>query len=250
MYTNKGDLWNFDAESARILYEVFESSPDGFWYNFYGSMDSMGGDDSVNDFVEEFISYLNLVHRLSISENAGKTQSMVQCIVNHIRYKYMRKDEIVKLRTELLQVDNLINIFRTRFGENLAYRKTAREDLPDPYLPSNTVLALVESALVHGLIPKEGDWRLNVDIDENEHGLQILVADNGVGLISSMAASSAGGLERRNNIEAVNLRLKEHFADQGPEPISAPGSGDMEPVNVSCSGMYNKVTIHLPHYGF
>lgn len=210
----------------------------------------MGGDDSVNDFVEEFISYLNLIHRLSVSENAGKTQNMVQCIVNHIRYKYMRKDEIVKLGMEMLQVDNLINIFRTRFGENLIYRKTVREDLPDPYLPSNTVLALVESALTHGLVSKEGDWRLNVDIDENEYGLLVRVSDNGVGLTSPMAVSSVSGAERKNNIAAVNLRLKEYFANQNLEHASGPEFRNMEPVNISCSGMYNKVTILLPHSGF
>jgi LytS/YehU family sensor histidine kinase len=200
----------------------------------------------VNTFIEEFISYLNLIHRLSVGENAGKTQNMVQCIDNYIRYKYLRQDEIVKLRKEILQVDNLINIFRTRFGENLAYRKIFREDLPDPYIPSNTVLALVESALVHGLIPKEGDWRLNIDIDENEHGLLIQVADNGVGLASSETAPSGSVPERRNVIAAVNSRLKEYFTNSGSDPEL----GGAEPVNISCSGMYNKVIILLPHSVF
>lgn len=204
----------------------------------------------MNAFVEEYISYLNLIHRLSVSENAGKTQSMVQCIDNHIRYKYLRKDEIVKLRLEMFQADNLINIFRTRFGENLAYRKTVREDLPDPYIPSNTILALVESALVHGLIPKEGDWRLNIDIDENEHGLQIQIADNGVGLASSTAGYSGSGLERRNSIAAVNARLKVYFGSQNLASIPETKVPDIEPVNITCSSMYNKVIILLPHSGF
>jgi LytS/YehU family sensor histidine kinase len=201
----------------------------------------MRGGDPLDALIEEFISNLNLIHRLSVSENAGKTQKMVQCIDNHIRYKYLRKDEIVKLRTEMLQVDNLINIFRTRFGENLAYEKKVREDIPDPYLPSNTVLALAESALIHGLVPKEGDWRLNIEIDEHEHGLLIRVADNGVGLAPSIMDPSCSCIERKNEIAAVNARLKEYFTN--------PESGDMEPVSISCSGMYNKVTILLPRSG-
>ncbi len=204
----------------------------------------------MNSFFEEFISYLNLIHRLSVSENAGKTQNMVQCIDNRIRYKYLRMDEIVKLRTEMLQVDNLINIFRTRFGENLAYVKSVREDLPDIYLPSNTVLALVESALIHGLVPKEGDWRLTVDIDENEERMLIQVADNGVSLASSIIDPSGNVQERKNSISAVNSRLKEYFTNSGADSAYGPKNPDMEPVNISCSGMYNKVTILLPNSGF
>lgn len=209
----------------------------------------MGRCCMVNAFVEEYIGYLNLIHRLSVSENAVKTQNIVQCIVNHIRYKYTRENEIVKLGTEMLQVDNLISIFRSRFGENLAYRKTTGEDMQDPYLPSNTVLALVESSLVHGLIPKEGNWRLNIDIDENEQGLRIQVADNGVGLASSMADPSGGGAERRNDIAAVNSRLRDYFTNPGLDP-AGPRIGGVEPVSISCSGTYNKVIIYIPRSGF
>lgn len=184
--------------------------------------------DSV---MEELISYLNLIYRLSVIENADKTQGMVQCIVNHIRYKYMRKEEVVRLKTEMLQVDNLIHIFRARFGDNLAYSKTVREDLTDIYLPSNTVLKLAESALFRGLIHKDGDWKLNIDVDENEQGLFIRVADNGVGLAAKAPPGSVS--ERRDDIEAAEAILKGYFTG-------------MQPVNISCSGTYNRVTILIP----
>lgn len=196
----------------------------------------------MNAFAEEFISYLNLIHRLSVGENAGKTQNMVQCIVNQIRYKYMRKDEIVRLSMELSQVDNLIGIFRARFGENLSYGKNVRDSLPDPYLPSNTVLSLVESALVLGLIPKEGDWRLNIDMDETDQGLRIRITDNGIGLVPSRTDPAESGSERRSVIAAVNSRLKEYYADFRPDPPEE----EREPVTFSFSGSGNRTTILIP----
>ena len=217
-------------------------------YCYNSLIDAQGGIDTMSAFIEEFISYLNLIHRLSVSENAQKTQNMVQCIDRHIRYKYLRVNEIVKLRTEMLQVDNLINIFRTRFGDNLEYGKSTMDRLPDPYLPANTVLALVESALIHGLTSKEGDWRLNIDIDRNEHGLLIHITDNGIGPASTVTFSSAGS-ERKEVIAAVNLRLKDYFSNPVSGSVFESQYGNTEPVNISSSGKCNKVTIHLPHSG-
>lgn len=198
------------------------------------------------DMVEEFVSFLNLIHRLSVRENAGQTQNMIQCIVDHVRYKYLGQGEIVKLETEMAQVDNLIRIFRARYGENLIYQKVLSDGLPGPYLPSNTLLALVENELVYGLVPKEGDWRLSIDLDKAEEGLLIRITDNGLGLAASAAAPPDGASERRNGIAAVNARLKDFLLSQNPCPPAEPGFAGREPVAVSCSGKQNRIHILLP----
>jgi hypothetical protein len=92
-------------------------------------------------------------------------------------------------------------------------------------------LKLAESALFRGLIHKDGDWKLNIDVDENEHGLFIQVSDNGVGLATK--APPGSGPERRDDIEAAETILKGYFTG-------------MQPVNILCSGMYNRVTILIP----
>jgi len=188
----------------------------------------------MDSFIEEFLSYLNLIYRLSISENSKKTQSMIQCIVNHVQYKFVRNNEIVTLKMELQQVDNLIEIFRARFGENLVFEKTIREGFSELYLPSNTVLALVESALVCGLVPKEGDWKLSIEMMENDQELQILMLDNGIGFSPSKPDSVGLAAARTGSIAAVNSKLKDYFDCS-------------EPVDMSSSEKsYNRVVITIP----
>lgn len=133
------------------------------------------------DFIEDFLGYLNLIHHISANENAKDTQKMIQYIVNHIKYKFIRKDEIVMLKEELLQIDNLIWIFKARFGTNLQVTNNIKDEYYSFYIPNYIIVAFVENALFHGLIPKDGEWKITLELEENELDFKIQVMDNGIG---------------------------------------------------------------------
>lgn len=192
----------------------------------------------AGEFIEDFFGYMNLIHHLSVSENAKKTQTMIQQIVNLVKYKFYRKDEIVTLKEELLQTRNLIDIFRARFGENLNYTNTIGDEFLNIYLPNYTLNAFVENALFHGLIPKEGIWKLMLFIEEGEEYFKIQIIDSGIGFDTSILDAAYNLAANSSNdvckITCVKSRFNSYFNNAGHIEIS------------SCKGKGTRVGIKIP----
>lgn len=179
----------------------------------------------AGDIIEDFLGFMNLIHHLSVSENAKKTQTMIQQIVNLVKYKFYRKDEIVTLKEELLQTDNLIDMFKARFGENLNYTNNIKDEFLNIYLPNYTLNAFVENALFHGLIPKEGIWKIKLDIEEGEEYFQIHITDSGIGFDTSILNLNYNSTDNSSNdvgkISSVKSRLNSYFNNNGHIDISS-----------------------------
>lgn len=172
-------------------------------------------------FVEEFLGHLNLIHHLSVGEDAKRTQKMIHNIAAIIQYKFVRSCELVPLKEELLQNDILIEIFRGRFGKNLQLIKNIKEEATSIYLPNYTVMAFVENALFHGLVPKEGDWKLTLEIDENEKSVHILIADNGVGFDTEVLKNREGLAGDIGTISYIAAQMRAFYQDSGELHISS-----------------------------
>jgi two-component system, sensor histidine kinase YesM len=172
-------------------------------------------------FIEEFLGYLNLIHHLSVGENAKRTQNMIQNVVSLTKYKFLRKDEIVKLKEELAYIDILIEIFRVRFGDQLEFLKDIEEETKHIYIPSFTVIAFIENALIHGLIPKEGDWKLKLRIDSDENNILIQIEDNGIGFDTSILDASYHAAEEIDTISSVISRMQAYYPNTGLVSVSS-----------------------------
>ena len=184
----------------------------------------------AGDFIEDFLGYMNLIHHISANENAKNTQKMIQLIVNHIKYKYIRKDEIVMLKEELLQIDNLIGIFKARFGSGLQVTDTIKDEYDSLYLPNYSIAAFVENALYHGLIPLDGEWRLSLSIEESEKDVKIQIIDNGIGFDTSVLNFNENKIQQVNanigTIEDITTKLKSCYGkDEQIEIFSTQGKG-------------------------
>ena len=182
----------------------------------------MGGLYLADIFVKEFLDYLNLIHHISAGANDAKSiQNITINIAAIIQYKYFRSGQLATLKEELLQTDLLIEVFKERFGAKLQFIKNIKKEAVSIYIPNYAVLAFVENALFHGLIPKEGDWKLTLKIDENEEAVQITVTDNGVGFEPLEYEKKNGSIGDVGTIDYVTTQFKTFYNDLGELHISS-----------------------------
>jgi sensor histidine kinase YesM len=71
------------------------------------------------------VSQLNCVSRIAAMENADKTQLFTKQIIDNLRYRYCRENQIVKITEELEAAKNLLEMFKVRYGERLILTKPA-----------------------------------------------------------------------------------------------------------------------------
>lgn len=188
----------------------------------------------MDNFSEEFLGYMNLLNNLAMSENAKITQAMVQNITDFLKYKFARKGEIVTIKEELTYIEKLIDIFTRRFGKNLEFTRNVEDEATDLYIPNYTLLAFVENALFHGFIPKEGSWKLILEVENSVKGFQIRIIDNGIGfdvLKSDISQNPAG---EYGGIPNVISRLHDYFGNDNIVNISSKnGKGTRVCINIT-----------------
>lgn len=123
------------------------------------------------------------------------------------------------MEEELYKNAVLIEVFNEKFGGKLQFIKDIKEVTTNIIIPNYVVLAFVENALFHGLVPKEGEWKLSLKIDENENATQITITDNGVGFDTSILDDKNISTVNIGTIPYVINQLKTSFRNLGTVTI-------------------------------
>ena len=153
------------------------------------------------------------------------------------RYAFRRGGEFTTLADELRNIERYLVLEQARFGDRLRVRlRVAPEVLPVavPYL---SVQPLVENAVRHGLMAKEGGGQITLGAADSGAEALIWVEDDGVGadpaLIGRILAGEAGESVGLGNVDA---RLRQVFGDRfGLVVETAEGAG-------------TKVSFRVPKY--
>lgn len=107
----------------------------------------------------------------------SKFASLMRKILQNSRLKYISvSDEIegleLYLEMEKMRMDN--NLDFTIKTENISNPE-------DVNIPTMLIQPFVENSIVHGLLPKENDRRLDIIISKKSNHLQCTITDNGIG---------------------------------------------------------------------
>lgn len=69
-----------------------------------------------------------------------------------------------------------------RYPEMFSLEISCLEELQGLRIPKTSIQPLVENALLHGILPTEEPGKIRVNICREDTGIQIMVADNGIGI--------------------------------------------------------------------
>ncbi|WP_422477980.1 cache domain-containing sensor histidine kinase [Pleomorphochaeta sp. DL1XJH-081] len=133
-------------------------------------------------------------------------------------------------------VENYLTIQKIRYGEKLHTIVELDETIASLKTPKLIIQPLVENAIIHGLEPKIGIWRLTVRARLEAKMVIISVADNGVGFSRNIRFKNGFSLDEANHVGLSNIqrRLKLRYGELSDLSVdSVPHEGTI-------------VTIHIP----
>jgi len=90
---------------------------------------------------------------------------------------------LVSLESELDSLKLYIELEQLRFDHKFVYKFSIQPDVPTEFIevPPLILQPYVENAIWHGLLPKEADAKLSIDIYLSDPYLVIEITDNGIG---------------------------------------------------------------------
>lgn len=132
-------------------------------------------------FINNLVLQLNCISRISAMENAPRTQKLINMVIDSIRYRTGRENQIVRIKKELKYVEIFLETFKIRFGEMLKYTIDSEQSCLDIYIPHYTIMTFVENSMYYAFDDKEGPWEVGIIISKTDTGTKILISDNGTG---------------------------------------------------------------------
>jgi tetratricopeptide (TPR) repeat protein len=96
------------------------------------------------------------------------------------------KGSLIPIDKEIESLQNYLELEQLRFENKFEFEINSSENVEfNMGLPPLLIQPFVENAILHGLVPKEGRGKINVDFDVQNGQLICTITDNGIGLSES-----------------------------------------------------------------
>jgi LytS/YehU family sensor histidine kinase len=125
---------------------------------------------------------LTLVGYTAIAEDAPQTEEIAYNLSDLLRYSLRNVAKFVPLSEELEMIKRYLAIQKLRFGPRLNTQVEIDAVAGGMYIPCMILQPLVENAVVHSVEPLTRPVRIDVSASLQHSILELLVADDGVGI--------------------------------------------------------------------
>lgn len=132
------------------------------------------------------------------------------------------RESFVILRDELQALQLYLEIEKLRFSDSFGYTIQIDPEIDDSFveIPPMILQPYVENAIIHGLMHKQNERRLKINISLIDEDLLVVIEDNGVGREKAAEIKRASGIERQSRgmlitgerLEILNQYTKEAYA--------------------------------------
>ncbi len=188
---------------------------------------------------------LDSIAILAESQREEDVINMVNSLSTFFRNSLNRGEDIISLRSELIQARSYLEIQQIRYSDILSWEISVPEDLQDCPVPKLILQPLIENALYHGIKSRRGRGLLTItgEIagDRDGEDLLLKVKDNGAGMTQEqLALLQSGRFEEHHSglgLKNVHQRIRLYCGNPyGLSFDSVPGEG-------------TTVTVRLPRRG-
>ncbi|MDC7287557.1 histidine kinase [Blautia schinkii] len=124
---------------------------------------------------------------------------MAEVLSKFFRYCIGNEEGLIKVREEILHIQDYFFIQKCRFEERFSLEVIAEDEgIYDYYMPKMTLQPLVENAMIHGLENVVRKGNIVIRLSHTEKKLMITIADNGAGM-------------SQENLMKLNEKMKGQF---------------------------------------
>lgn len=154
---------------------------------------------------------------------ASDISQMITALATLFRIGLSRGREIITLSQEMQHVDSYLRIQKLRYGSQLDYELRIPQELLPLYTVKLILQPLVENAIYHGIKESDAPGLITITARRTGDVLELLVADNGMGIPPDRLAMLQADLRRGLSVSDegygifnVNERIRLYFgADYG-----------------------------------
>lgn len=168
---------------------------------------------------------LSSIQWLALMNKDSKIADMVGSLSDFLRFSLNNGQEYCAVRQEMEHVRNYVNIQSIRYPDKLIFHVYMDDQVRDLTMLKLLLQPLVENAMLHGILKREGPGTITIHASCDEHGIHLMVEDDGIGMseerllwlraqleehpvhVHEKERSSQGSYGLRN----VNNRLRLHY---------------------------------------
>lgn len=155
--------------------------------------------------------------RALVEDDPLQAKAMIDRLITYLRSTLAAsRNPSATLAAEFAQLRAYLEIMALRMGPRLAWHLHLPDDLNQETVPPMLLQPLVENALKHGLEPKVGAGSIEVRARRTADGIEIVVADDGLGL----QPEGIGDCADNYGLGHVRERLRSTFGKQASLTIS------------------------------
>jgi signal transduction histidine kinase len=145
---------------------------------------------------------LNVIAEL-VHEDPDRADRMIGRLGDLLRSTLEAGDRpLVTLDEEIAIVESYVRLQEARFGERLSVRIDVAPECRAALVPHFLLQPLVENAIQHGIAPKAGGGSIVVTAWRTSRGLELRVADDGVG-VTAETRPGIGITNTRGRLESL-----------------------------------------------
>ena len=184
---------------------------------------------------------LDSIAILAESQREEDVIDMVNSLSTFFRNSLNQGEDIISLRSELIQARSYLEIQQIRYSDILSWEISVPEELQDCTVPKLILQPLIENALYHGIKNRRGRGLITITGEESGEDLLLFVKDNGAGMTADQLATlQSGNFEEHHSglgLKNVHQRIRLYCGSPyGLSFSSVPGEG-------------TTVTVRLPRQG-
>ncbi|OAS23473.1 cache domain-containing sensor histidine kinase [Paenibacillus oryzisoli] len=146
---------------------------------------------------------LEVIRMNAIAEDANEVGDMILSLSHQLKYVLDYGEETVPIRAEKANVEQYFQLMVIRYGEHrLVLDFRFDSNLLDCAIPKLSLQPIVENAIYHGIMPKQGKGTIRITIEKSEaNQLFISVDDDGVGMSEETLASVQHNLGQSSSLD-------------------------------------------------
>ncbi|MDQ6418860.1 sensor histidine kinase [Paenibacillus sp. LHD-117] len=185
---------------------------------------------------------LSSVHWMALMKGDAKIAEMVGSLSDFLRFSLNKGQEYCAISQEILHIDHYVNIQSIRYPDKFEYEADIPSELLDRRMLKLLLQPLIENAMIHGILTREGKGHISVKAWEDGDNITFTVEDDGVGMGAErleelrdrigqrLAAAAADATESQAGssygLRNVHNRLLLHYGpDAGLHIESTEGDG-------------------------
>jgi two-component sensor histidine kinase len=167
-----------------------------------------------------------------------KFSHLIRLILNNSR------EPLLSLEQELKALELYIELEQLRFEHSFDYQITLdpKLDTDNVMLPPLILQPYVENAIWHGLLHKEGERKLTIEIEQVVDGMVVTIRDNGIGREAAKQNRSKTATKRKS----LGMAITADRISKVHEGLQSDGIQIRDLVGPEGEALGTEVTIHLP----